>query len=146
MITPSLKATAIARIKCSEPLEEIARELDIPLAVVKELYNGLDNNDLIRLEANVFALGKLTNGDIIPPSDKNEQMLKMKIEEVAIDIVDEVGLCVTTADPIRAKTLQLCADTVSKLYTTLISKLPAGEGGVSPNGKTIEAFKSIMKD
>lgn len=145
MITPSLKATAIARIKCLEPLANIAQELDIPLAVMQELYRGMDTNDLIRLEANTFAVQQLAECEILPSSPNQEKLLQKKIEDVAIEIVDEVSLCVTTADPIRAKTLQLCADTISKLYITLIAK-STDIGPISPNGKTIDAFKSIMKD
>lgn len=144
MITKEIKMTALAKLKCQVPPEEIAEELDIPLPLIKEWANTIEGNDLIQLHANVHAVTKLANGEIT--RSNNEEFLRLKIEEVAIDIVEQVQLVTTGGDVVRAKALQLCADTVTKLYNSLINNITNADGSLKPNGQEISAFKSLMKD
>lgn len=147
MITKELKSTAIAQLKCRVSPDQVALNLDVPLPLVREWFDTISEDDLTGLKANVHAVQSLANGtDVIGNSAQNEELLKTKIEQIAGEIVDQVGLTVTTGDVVRAKTLQLCADTVTKLYSTIVNKDKAPQGDVRPNGQTISAFKSIMKD
>jgi hypothetical protein len=146
MITETVKSTAIAKIKCQVPYPEIAEELDIPELLVKEWADKLEGNDLVHMQANIHALERMSRQTLIEPSSNMEELLKTKIEEVAVNIVNEVDMVVATADPIRAKTLQLCADTITKLYTTIVTKVIAAPGVEKPNGSEISVFKNIMRD
>ncbi len=147
MITEATKNKAIFRLRDRETAEDIAKDMELPLPLVKEWESNLDAKDLTRLQSNVHAIETFSKGDILLPSSGQEEILRLKIEEVAIEIVDQVNLTVSTPDIMRAKTLQLCADTITKLYDSLINKKsgPAGEP-VKPNGRAITAFQSIMKE
>lgn len=156
MITKELKATAIAKIKCHVPLEEIALELDIPFPLVKEWHaketeseSNRTASDLVNTAAKVHAVQVLTrelHQQVIPPSNQQEELLKLKIEEVALEIAEQVSLNLATTDVIRAKTLQLCADTVTKLYNSLISKAIAPDGSIRPSDTGLSAFRNVMRD
>lgn len=147
MITEAIKNKAIFRLRDRETAEDIAKDMELPLPLVLEWESKLDQKDLTQLQSNIHAVQTFANGDILLPSSGQEELLRLKIEEIAIEIVDQVSLTVSTPDIMRAKTLQLCADTVTKLYDSLINKKTGGSGEpVKPNGRAITAFQSIMKE
>ena len=148
MITEAIKNKAIFRLRDRETAEDIAKDMELPLPLVKEWESKLDAKDLTHLQSNIHAIETFGKQEIFAPGQTgNEEMLRTKIEEVAMEIVDQVNLTVSTPDIMRAKTLQLCADTITKLYDSLINKKtgPAGEP-IKPNGRAITAFQSIMKE
>ncbi len=151
MITREIKMEAIAQINLGIPLPDIAANMDIPLPLVqewsdKEALETKSDNDLVAIAANIHAVRLLERGEIIPKSSDQEELLKIKIEEVALDIVDQISLTVASPDILRAKTLQLCADTVTKLYNSMVAKVTSADGSIRPDGQTISAFKSLMRE
>lgn len=148
MYNERLKASAIARIKSRIPLEEISEDLDIPYTIVKEWAENLGGKDLIGLEANIHAATKLANQEIMPLGDtENEEALKTKLFEVAIEIAEETSGVVAMGDPITAKALQLCADTVTKLYSTFIIKKDSPQNiNQTPSSDSLTMFQGLLRD
>ena len=143
MISNQLKAQAIARIRHNVPLEDIAHELDIPLMLIKEWSSTLNVKDLVAIESNVYAVQTLLDKD---PSAENEARLKSKLEEVAFDIAEETSKAVGYGDPVLSKSLQLCADTVSKLYTVFIAKNNGPAPLEQPSSTGLSLFQNMLRD
>ena len=151
MITKELKAMAMGQIKMHVPLNEIAVNLDIPLPLIQEWYTqykgtGRSEGDLTQVAANIYALNKLSNSEVIASSENTTQILQVKCETVALDIVDQISLCIVTDDLVRARTLQICADAVTKLYNSMISKSVAPDGSMKPSTKSVTIFQQMMSD
>lgn len=143
MITEQIKTNAIAKIKMSVPLEDISRELDLPLLLIKEWESNLNPRDLVQLKANVHACQTLTQEGDITSSENNEKLLKSKLEDVALLIATEAGLCTSIGDVIQAKNLQLLADTTTKLYNTFINK---GTNKLDEPGNNMSLFDALRRD
>ena len=143
MITDKLKANAIALLKLGDSVRQVSEELEIPYMLVKEWADALDVHDLTALQANARALATVMNKQtVIEPSEQNKEILKAKIEKVALDIVDHVELIVHLGDPIQSKALQLLADTCSKLYLNIVN-----EGSpAAPQSPTSTIFEQLSRD
>ena len=143
MITDKLKANAIALLKLGDSVRQVSEELEIPYMLVKEWAEALDVHDLTALQANARALATVMNKQtVIEPSEQNKEILKAKIEKVALDIVDHVELIVHLGDPIQSKALQLLADTCSKLYLNIVN-----EGSpAAPQSPTSTIFEQLSRD
>lgn len=141
MITDSQKAQAMAQIRRQVPLEQIATELMIPPALIKE-WAKTSGHDLIAVEANLHAVEHiLTEGGVV---ESNTDRLKVKLEEAALELVKELPM--SHGDPMYAKSIQLCADTINKLYTTFFKTNEPAENPDNFNPSAITAFASLMKD
>lgn len=143
MVSNFEKATAISRLKLGESPIDISADLGLPTMLIREWQDNLDITDLVKLQANTNALSRLSNAEITTPTGTNRlTVLTEKIEEVAIEIIDQVSMSVMCADPSRAKALQLMALTCATLYTTLLNK------GAAPNSNdtTVTLFQQFSRD
>lgn len=143
MISDTIKAKAITQIRRQVPLDEIANELCLPLMLIKDWQSNLDVKDLVIVEANVAAIEDVLKGEVVEP-DKIS-ILKDKLEDAAIEVTKEVSIAL--GDPMYAKSLQLCADTIAKLYVSIVKKDTPAENPnniFSPTGLT--AFQTAMRD
>lgn len=122
MITDKLKAQAIALLKNGESIEKVSGDLVIPYKLVEEWYDGLDIKDLTKLQAHTYAMTKVLNGEVIPKEDVNKDLLKVQIEETAIEIVKEAKANIHTGDLVQSKSLQALATTCSTLYKSIIGE------------------------
>lgn len=139
MITDKIKAKAIALLERRKPAEEIAEELDLPVMVVKDWEKTLSVKSLVALEATVHAIEDIELASIDPTM---EAKLKTKLEEAAHEIADQVYKYAGGGDVIHARALQLNADTVTKLYQTIILKGQAVVA-INPNGSNGSAFQQL---
>lgn len=137
MIDSGVKAKAIAKLKHGVPPEAISHEMEIPLLLVRE-WAKLEGNDLIALQSNLYAVGNVLNGEVMDPTLLDQ--LRTKLEKAAISVVDEIPM--SLGDPIYAKSVSLCADTIAKLYMTFLSK--TGDG--LPEDTSTTLFESLMRD
>jgi len=142
MITPETKHLAIARLKMAVPIKEISEDLGVPIPLIKEWEKGMDSKDLVQLNANVHAVNYLAKNILIASTENNTKLLQAKLEECAIQLSGEV-LNIDQGDIVTARTLQLLADTVSKLYLTFISK-PSANKVEEINDMTM--FESLRRD
>ena len=141
MVSNFEKATALTRLKLGDSPIQISADLGLPTMLVKEWQENLDMNDLVIQQANTNAISRLVKAT--PSGDKDTiAILRAKIEETAIEIMDQVSLSIMYADPVRAKALQLLANTCSTLYTTLINKDKAPITGDT----NISLFQQLSKD
>lgn len=145
MITEKTKANAIALLKLGDTPEQVSDELELPLMLVREWYASIDGKDLTMLKANTNALTKMVSSELISNSEGNIEILRVKIEETAISIMDKVAQTVPFPDVIQAKALHLLADTCSKLYNTVINKgqAPAQQ---SPGMQALTMFDQLSRD
>lgn len=144
MITDKTKAYAISLLKCGDSVQQVSEELELPFMLVKDWNDSLDLKDLTVLNATANALTRVVNGQLSAPG-QNVEVLKGKIEEMAIKIVDQMGLTVHTGDPLAARSLQLLADTCTKLYATIVNK----GGPVAPgddSSKGLSLFERLSRD
>lgn len=149
MITEKVKATAIAKLKHKIPPETIAAQLDIPVKLVKDWAGSLNGNDMMAIESNIHAVQVLTdknavaNGEIVP---LNEDVLRETLELTAIDLAKAATMPGTSADIVHAKSIQACADAITKLYQTFILKGATGEPSKPNDGQGQTLFQQLMKD
>jgi hypothetical protein len=146
MITEKTKANAISLLKLGDTPEQVSSELELPYMLVREWYEKLDGKDLTMLSANTNALSKLANSEVLMSSEDNAEILKIKIEETAIKIMDKVSDTVHFPDVIQAKALHLLADTCSKLYNTVINKGKSPEGPQSAAMQSLSMFEQLSRD
>lgn len=142
MITEPIKAKAIALIKHQTSLDEIAEQLELPIMLVRE-WAKLEGKDLVALEANIHAVENVLQGEVLE-QDKI-QLLKDKLEDAAIEVTKDINMAL--GDPLYAKSLQLCADTIAKLYVSIVKKDTPSDNPnniFSPTGLT--AFQAVMRD
>ena len=143
MVSDFEKASAISRLQLGDTPLAISADLGLPTKLVEEWRESLSPTDLIKLEANTKALARVITPDAInTTSEDNITILRAKIEKTAIEIVDQVSLATFCPDPMRAKSLQLLANTCSSLYSTLVN------GGAAPNTNdtNITLFQQLSRD
>lgn len=141
MITDATKAKAIAAILRQVPHEDIAEELEIPVVLVREWAN-LQGKNLVTMEANLLAADRVLKGEVLEANQVD--ILKQKLEQAAIDVTNEVPAAI--GDPMYAKSLQLCADTITKLYQVIVCRGDVNPNNMPLSGNGISAFQSIMRD
>lgn len=142
MISDREKAMAITRLQFGDDPLTISADLGIPTKLVEEWKENLSLSDLTKIEANATALSRVITPSNQTIVENNIEVLKTKIEETAIEIVEQVSLTVCCPDPLRAKGLQILANTCASLYTTLINK-----DAMSQTGDTnITLFQQLSKD
>lgn len=144
MIDERLKSAAIARIKRQIPLEEIALDLDIPYMLIKEWAHNMQGNDLVALQANIHAAASFASSQEL--TETTEQKLENKLQDVALEIATETYKAVSLGDPIFSKSLQLCADTITKLHNTFIAKVGEGGKGETPSTDSVSIFSNMLRD
>ena len=146
MITEKQKSLAIAKMKSQTPLEVISEDMEIPLGLLKEWYKKLNPHDLVAVEANIIAVDRALNGEIVGLPDET---LKELLEVAAGDIAKQVGTAAISGDPIYAKTLELCSKAVSNLYQTIILKnnsVAPEPPGSKPSNSGLSIFQASMVD
>lgn len=144
MIDEQTKAAAIAKLLRQVPSETVAKEYQLPLPLVNEWRDNLDERDIIALESNIQAVATVMEGGIVPGQ---EQLLKFHLENAGMEVAREVEKAAAMGDPMHSKSLQLCADAVCKLYQTLVMKsVGLGLPGAPMNTTGLSQFQSLMKD
>lgn len=144
MITDKIKANAIALLKLGDSPREISDELEIPYMLVRNWADEIGIEDLTELKANTNALERIITSEVLSSTDANTEMLKLRIEETALKIVERVKDEVKYADLPTAKALQLMAQTCSTLYTTVINK--GNVGNAIPGTGNLTMFDLVAKD
>lgn len=122
MVTEKIKANAIALMKMGDPPEKVAEDLELPPFLVREWFNNLDKSALIALQANVTAAERVLNGVVLSGDTTKIEKLRDKIEDTAIEIIDEAKRIIPFGDIQAAKALHLLSDTCAKLYGAVINK------------------------
>mgnify|MGYP007104190841 CR=1 FL=1 len=145
MITDKTKANAISLLKLGDTPEKVSADLELPLMLVREWCEDIGVNDLTGLQANVHALDRVVNGEILPSTNENTELLRLKIEKTALEIVDHVSKAVPYGDVVQAKSLNLLADTCSKLYNTVINKGQA-TAPQTPGAAALSMLEDLRKD
>lgn len=122
MITDKEKSTALALLKSGDSPENVSEVLQLPYMLVRDWADAMDVKDLTKLQANALALNKVIKGELLPNTAANKEMLRLKIEETAIDIVEAVKTNINSGDIIQSRSLQLLANTCSQLYKTILGE------------------------
>lgn len=142
LIDDKIKSKAIAMLHKRTPVTQIAEELEISTVLVEEWAKKLDLNDLVAVQANINAVEQLTKGELV---ELESDELKKALEQSALDIAKMAPSPCDYGDIAQAKSINLCADAVSKLYQTIVLK-----GGMiqpqSGDNVPLSVFQSIMKD
>jgi len=143
MISEQTKAAVIARLKVGENLDSLADEFEVPSIIIQDWVKDTKGLTLIKAEAQTFALEQVMSGVLVDEVD--EEQLKKKLEEAAESIADEIKGAVRCQDVAVSKSLELCANTISKLYATFVLK----GGLISPdaaNPTQNSLFQTLLKD
>lgn len=146
MISEQTKASAIAMLHRQVDSKLIADDLDIPEALVKEWQRKLTPDDIIAVRSHVQILQATTTGELVP---LDEDRLKVELEKAALEIARKSYANAGYSDVVVAKSLQLLAEGVSKIYATFILKgSPGGNNSNNqqPSAGAITMFESVMKD
>lgn len=143
MITKERKAQALARIKALDSLELIAEEMALPLTLLKEWEANMSDDDLVTVKANTNAVARVLAGEIVEGS---EQLLKQRLEEAAVEVAIQAHRVAGSGDIIAAKTVDLCASAITKLYASLIQKAGSDNPIFTPSATGRSLFQSQMRD
>lgn len=146
MITEKTKANAISLLKLGDTPEQVSEALELPLMLVREWHTSIGGKDLTSLQANANALERVINGELIPSTEANAEILRVKIEETALKIVEQVSHAVPFGDVVQARSLQLLADTCSKLYNTVINKGQVAAAPQTPGQAALSMFEQMSRD
>ncbi len=148
MITKETKARAIALLKHNYSPLAISEEMDIPIKLLEEWASKLDGNDLTTLESNCYAVEKLALGDITTMKPINPEILRIAVEDTALDITKAMGNVMRNGDVQHAKALELMSTSLVKIYHTIVMKGNAIEedNGDRASNKCLAVFESMMKD
>jgi len=117
LITKEIKAKAIARLKHLIPVEQIAEELELPTNLITEWKNGLDTNDLVKIESTIQAVDIISRGELL----EYETTLEKLDETLKRAAVELSGLIISAADydhSARSMSVNLCSEALTKLYKT----------------------------
>lgn len=120
MITPKVKAQALAQLRRNVSIEDVAEELDVPEKLVKEWAGSIGLNDLVVMDANMHALSQVIEGKVM--NEVSDDMILKFLKDAGFEIAKETFRSCNNGDPIHAKSLQLYADVLQKLYATFILK------------------------
>lgn len=144
MISDKLKAQAIAQLRSGYTVDIVSEDLDIPESLVEEWSERLNPASLVALEAAAIAVRRVEQGEVVP---LNEEVLKDTLEQTAVELAKQAAIPGSWGDMAQAKSVQLCADAVAKLYTTLVLKNNSTIN-VTPGNNTggLSAFQAEMKD
>lgn len=143
MITKEKKAQAIARLKMLDEPAVIAEEMGIPLPLLIEWENNLDPNDIMAMQSHTTALAKVLTGEVVEGSEK---ILLQRLNEAAVEIATQAHRCAGGGDIMIAKSIDLCANAVAKLYEVFISKGQTQNPTFVPSAQTKSLFQNQMKD
>lgn len=147
LITPKLKSQAIAQLRHRVPIETVADNLELPVPLVREWFENLDEKDLVAVEATAEVVERIMNGEVVGVD--NERLSKA-LEEAAINIAGEAEKPARSGDMLHAKAVQLCADAVAKLYLALVLKggMQGSGQGSAPlfNDKGLSAFERQLRE
>lgn len=150
MITERTKAIAKARLRQNISAEDIAEELEIPLKLVEEWAGKLSPTDMVVQESVALAVNKIQtkalSGEVMPMM---EEVLKETLIETAIDLTKSMALPALQGDMVHAKTIQLLADAIVRMYQIIILKGgngSTGPGGATANNEVLDSFAEMMRD
>lgn len=143
MITEKIKANAIALMKMGDTPEKVAEDLELPQRLVREWYEQLDKSALVALQANVIAAERVLTGVVISGDTAKIEKLRDKIEDTAIEIIDEAKRIIPFGDIQAAKALHLLSDTCAKLYGAVINK---GQTNVNLSNNPVSNAQALFQE
>lgn len=142
-----IKAIALAKLKTGSTVEDLAIEYDISKSIIKDWKDSLSIDEVYKVETGAILVQKAT--EIVNKSantniDSDE--LKNKLMLLANMISKDMPSSLT--DPVLAKSLNISADTIAKLYNCFF-----GGNAVSLNidnrqisNNQLNNFRSLLKD
>lgn len=117
MITEDDKAKAIAQLEASVPPEQVALDLGIPEPLVQEWMKKLDPKNMIAIKSNIHAVEQVIVGNV---SEVDTHTLKHTLRQSAMELARQSRQPGDSGDMVHAKAISLCADAVSKLYSSIV--------------------------
>lgn len=144
MIPEKLKAEALSLLSMGRTPEEVSEQFELPLMLVREWKSKLTGSDLVRLSANTHAMKTIMEGEVVTKKVSTQQIQDL-LEETAYNIAEEANDVIKYPDLVKAKTLHMMADTVSKLYQTIINKNQT-QDSKAPANPAMELLAQLGKD
>jgi len=144
-INDNLKASAIAKLKGGDSIIQVAEECGLPEKLVEEWFNKLEPNDLIHLQANLNAIQRVADGEILSPSEVNRQRIQDKLEITAIDLIDAARANIYTGDLAQSKSIQLLSASCSMLYKSFVGSAK-GTNGDECGSTTLDLIEELGLD
>lgn len=144
MISPSAKNRAMTMLSYGSSINEVAGELDLPLALVEEWSKTIPTKDLFRAETTLQAIELLNKTTDV--SDRKD-VIKTELQKVSLIIIDKINDAVTSDDILGAQLAKIAAEATSKLYSTIVGDSKGVDiPGVALNENTVSAFQSLLRD
>lgn len=140
IISQSTKAKAKALLQRRKPIEHVADELGLPIPLIREWAKQFGFDDLAVIQSNTAALEDITHGQCLPIDNKT---LEAELQNTALEIAKYASHPCEYGDVIQAKAINLCADSITKMYNTFILKNGQGNG---ENDANADIFQSLLKD
>lgn len=144
-INDYLKSSVIAKLKAGDSVPQVAKDCGLPEKLIEEWYNKLDPTDLIHLQANLNAIQRVADGEILSPSEVNRKRIQDKLEVTAIELIDAVRGNIFTGDLAQSKSLQLLAASCSMLYKSFVGT-PKNENGLSSITNALDIIEELGID
>lgn len=119
MITKEIKAVALAKIIGNVPIEEVAEELELPVALVREWQRDMTGQELVKMNANLNAIKSIANGEIVDLTISVDQIDAM-LKQAAVELIPLVVEAAQFSDLVKAQSIQVCAVTLAGLYKSFV--------------------------
>lgn len=143
MITRDIKNTAISLLTMGNPVDTVADELDLPEALVNEWAGSLKDKDVQMIKATNNAINVLGR-DIEDP--EAQPRIRRSLEDVAELLIIKLNDAVLANDLVLARTINICADSVSKLHSCFVAKASPDSQGKLADINNVTTFQNLLRD
>lgn len=144
MITKEIKNKAIGMLSVGIGINEVAGELDLPLALVDEWSKNIPDTVLSKAEATCSAI------ELIAKSDYNEELkpqIKIALQKTALEVIEKISFAVYSNDLLSAQITKTASDSIAKLYTAMIgNEKDLALPDVEISNNQVKAFATLTRD
>ena len=144
MITREVKNKAIGLLSVGASINEVAGELDLPIALVDKWSQNIPDTVATKAEATCKAVELIARSDY---SEDLKPQIKVALQKTALEIVEKISFAVYTNDLLAAQITKTASDSIAKLYTSIIGNekdlaLPT----VEIDNNQVKAFATLTRD
>lgn len=144
MITPELKSKALGLLSIGIGINEVAGELDLPIALVDEWSQNIPDTVITKAQAITGAIELIAKSDYV--EDLRPQ-IKTALQRTALEVIEKINFAVYTNDLLAAQITKQASDSIAKLYVAMVGDdktldLPT----VEIDSNQVRAFSTLTRD
>jgi hypothetical protein len=144
MITPEVKNKAMGLLSIGMSVNEVAGELDLPIALVDEWNESIPDKVITKAHAVTGAIELIAKSDYV---DDLRPQIKVMLQKTALEVIEKISFAVYTNDLLAAQITKQASDSIAKLYVAMVGNekeldLP----DVEIDNNQVRAFATLTRD